>query len=69
MGRKPAPVDPPSGSAVLVLAEAICDAQVIIAECFEQDLPDAARTLYKLRVVLEDRAVIDALTAVGYSKD
>ena len=38
MGRKPTPVDPPSGSAVLVLAGAICDAQVIIAECFEQDL-------------------------------
>jgi hypothetical protein len=45
MAGKPTAVGPPSGSAVLVLAEAICDAQLIIAESFEQDLPDAPRTL------------------------
>jgi hypothetical protein len=66
---KLATVDPQTDGAVLVLAEAICDAQVILAECFEQDLPDAPRTLYKLRVVLEDPAVIEALRATGYGKD
>lgn len=69
MGAKPSSVDPPIGSAVLVLAEAICDAQLIVAESFEQDLPDAPRTLYKLRVVLEDHAVIEALKEIGYTKD
>jgi len=52
MGGTPTQNGPPCGSALLVLAEAICDAQLIIVESFEQDLPDAARTLYKLRVVL-----------------
>jgi hypothetical protein len=59
----------PHDSAVLVLAEAICDAQLILAECFEQDLPDAPRTLYKLRAILEDKAVIEALKAIGYLQD
>ena len=54
---------------MLVLAEAICDAQLVIAESFEQDLPDAPRTLYKLRVILEDQAVIEALREFGYTKD
>src|SRR5579859_3789777 len=31
MGAKPTSVEPPIGSAVLVLAEAICDAQLIVA--------------------------------------
>ena len=69
MAGKPTAVGPPSGSAVLVLAEAICDAQLVIAESFEQDLPDAPRTLYKLRVILEDQAVIEALWEFGYTKD
>jgi len=69
MAGKPTAVGPPSDSAVLVLAEAICDAQLIIAESFEQDLPDAPRTLYKLRVVLEDHTVIEALREFGYIKD
>jgi len=42
---------------------------LIIAESFEQDLPDAPRTLYKLRVILEDQAVIEALKEFGYTKD
>ena len=66
MGANPTPVQPPNGSAVLVLAEAICDAQLILAECFEQDLPDAPRTLSKLHVILNDQAFIEALKAIGY---
>ena len=60
---------PRTDSAVLILAEAICDAQVIIAESYEEDLPDAPRTLAKLRAIFEDRAVIEALKAVGYGDD
>jgi hypothetical protein len=59
----------PNESVVLVLAEAICDAQLIVAECFEQDLPDAPRTLYKLRAILGDKAAIEALKAIGYLQD
>jgi hypothetical protein len=66
MGTKPTLVQPPNGSAVLVLAEAICDAQLILAECFEQDLPDAPRTLNKLHAVLTDQTVMAALKAIGY---
>jgi hypothetical protein len=69
MGAEATPSDPPNDSVVLVLAEAICDAQLIIAESFELDLPDAVRTLYKLRVVLEDQAVIEALKGIGYLND
>ena len=66
MGTKPTPVIPPMDGAVLVLAEAICDAQLILAECFEQDLPDAPPTLRKLHAILNDQAVIEALKAIGY---
>ena len=59
----------PIESAVLVLAEAICDAQVVIAESYDHSLSDAQRTLAKLRAILEDRAVIEALKAIGYSHD
>jgi hypothetical protein len=69
MGTKPTLVQPPNGSAVLVLAEAICDAQLILAECFEQDLPDAPRTLGKLHAILSDQAVIEALKAIDYVHD
>ena len=69
MAASAAPVDPADDSAVLVLAEAICDAQLIIAECFEQDLPDAPRTLYKLRTILEDQTVVQVLKALGYRHD
>jgi hypothetical protein len=69
MGAKVTPVNPLDESVVLVLAEAICDAQLILAECFEQDLPDAPRTLNKLHAILEDQAVIEALKAVGYVHD
>jgi hypothetical protein len=69
MGRKAISDDPSSDSVVLILAEAICDAQLILAECFEQDLPDAARTLDKLHAILEDRAVVEALKAIGYRHD
>jgi hypothetical protein len=69
MGTRPTPVLPPNDSAVLVLAEAICDAQLILAECFEQDLPDAPRTLSKLNVILNAQAVIEALKAIGYVHD
>ena len=37
------------------------DAQLILAECFEQDVPDAPPTLSKLHVILNDQAVIRAL--------
>ena len=60
---------PLSDSVLLVLAEAICDAQLILAECFEQDMPDAPRTLGKLHSVLEDQSVIEALAAIGYVHD
>jgi hypothetical protein len=63
------PVNPPNDSVVLVLAEAICDAQLILAECFEHDLPDAPRTLYKLHAILQDQSVIEALKAIGYIHD
>ena len=66
MGAKAVPDHPLNDSVVLVLAEAICDAQLILAECFEQDLPDAPRTLDKLHAILEDQAVIEALKAIGY---
>ena len=66
MAAAATPVNPLNDSATLVLAEAICDAQLILAECFEQDLPDAPRTLYKLRAILEDSSVIAALQAIGY---
>jgi hypothetical protein len=56
----------PDNSAVLVLAEAICDSQLILAECFEADLPDPAKTLGKLHAILEDQVVIRALKAIGY---
>jgi hypothetical protein len=69
MGAKPTPIQPPNDSAILVLAEAICDAQLILAECFEQDLSDAPRTLSKLHVILNDRTVIEALKAIGYVHD
>jgi hypothetical protein len=69
MAAKPTPVQPPNDSAVLILAEAICDAQLILAECLEQDLPDAPRTLSKLHVILNDQAVIEALKAIGYVHD
>jgi hypothetical protein len=69
LGAKPTPVLPPNESGVLVLAEAICDAQLILAECFEQDLPDAPRILSKLHVILNDQAVIEALKAIGYVHD
>ena len=66
MGRKAESDSPSNDSVILILAEAICDAQVILAECFEQDVPDAPRTLNKLHAILEDRAVIEALGAIGY---
>jgi hypothetical protein len=69
MGAKPIPAQPPNDSAVLVLAEAICDSRLILAECFEQDLPDAPPTLSKLHVILNDQAVIEALEAIGYVHD
>jgi hypothetical protein len=56
-------------TALLILAEAICDAQLIIAECYEHDIPDAPRTLDKLHAILEDQAVIAALKAVGYVRE
>ena len=69
MGAQATPADAPDDSVVLVLAEAICDAQLILAECFEHDLPDAPRTLGKLHAILEDQAVIEALKAIGYVHD
>jgi hypothetical protein len=69
MGSNPTRVPPPNDSAILILAEAICDAQLILAECFEQDLPDAPRTLSKLDVILNDQAVIEALKTIGYVHD
>jgi hypothetical protein len=69
MGAKPTAASSLHDSVVLVLAEAICDAQLIIAECFEQDMPDAPRTLGKLHAILEDQAVIEALKAIGYARD
>ena len=60
--------NPSTDSVVLILAEAICDAQLILAECFEQDLPDAPRTLNKLHAILEDQAVVEALRAIGYGR-
>lgn len=69
MGPKATSDDPSNDSVVLVLAEAICDAQLILAECFEQDMPDAPRTLDKLHAILEDQAVIEALKAIGYRHD
>lgn len=69
MPENAAPAIASDDAAVLVLAEAVCDAQLVIAECFEQDLPDTARTLYKLRTILEDQTVIEALKATGYRQD
>jgi hypothetical protein len=42
---------------------------LILAECFEQDLPDAPRTLNKLHAILEDQSVMEALKAIGYVHD
>ena len=69
MGAKATPVDSLNDGVVLVLAEAICDARLILAECLEHDLPDAPRTLNKLHAVLEDQAVIEALKSIGYLHD
>ena len=69
MGAKATPDNPLNDSVVLVLAEAICDAQLILAECFDQNLPDVPRTLNKLHAILEDQPVIEALKAIGYIHD
>jgi hypothetical protein len=59
-------IDP---NAVLVLAEAICDAQIVLAECYENDLPDPPKALDKVHAILEDQAVIAALKAVGFARE
>ena len=69
MGAKATAVEPLNDGVVLVLAEAICDAQLILAECFEQDVLDAPRTLNKLHAIFEDQAVMEALKALGYARD